>query len=57
MSIENKLELIHDSKEEIRFWSNLLENDKLNKESIELINQALQNAIKVYLHPLHYIKG
>ena len=51
MNFENKIELLSDPKEEIKFWANLLENDKLNKESIELVNQGLQNAIKVYLNP------
>lgn len=55
MNFENKIELLHDPKEEIKFWASLLENDKLNKESIELVNQGLQNAIKVYLNP-YYIK-
>jgi hypothetical protein len=55
MSFENKIELLSDPKEEIKFWANLLENDKLNKESIELVNQGLQNAIKVFLKP-YYIK-
>ena len=55
MNFENKIEPLHDPKEEIKFWANLLENDKLNKESIELVNQGLQNAIKVYLNP-YYIK-
>lgn len=38
---ESKIEPLIDSKEEIKFWANLLENDKLNKESIELVNQGL----------------
>ncbi|STO12795.1 Uncharacterised protein [[Flavobacterium] thermophilum] len=55
MNFENKIETLPDPKEEIKFWANLLENDKLNKESIELVNQGLQNAIKAYLNP-RYIK-
>jgi hypothetical protein len=55
MDFESKIEPLIDSKEEIKFWANLLENDKLNKESIELVNQGLQNAIKAYLNP-RYIK-
>ena len=55
MNFENKIELLPDPKEEIKFWANLLENDKLNKQSIELVNQGLQNAIKAYLNP-RYIK-
>jgi hypothetical protein len=55
MNFENKIELLPDPKEEIKFWANLLENDKLNKESIELVNQGLQNAIKAYLNP-YFIK-
>ena len=55
MNFENKIELLSDPKEEIKFWANLLENEKLNKESIELVNQGLQNAIKMFLKP-YYIK-
>lgn len=56
MNFENKIEPLHDPKEEIKFWASLLENDKLNKESIELVNQGLQNAIKAYLNP-YFIKS
>jgi hypothetical protein len=54
MNFESKIEPIFDYKSEINFWANLLENDKLNKESIELVNQGLQNAIKLYLEPQIY---
>jgi hypothetical protein len=55
MNFESKIEPVFDYKSEIKFWANLLENDKLNKESIELVNQGLQNAIKAYFNP-RYIK-
>jgi hypothetical protein len=54
MNFESKIEPVFDYKSEIKFWANLLENDKLNKESIELVNQGLQNAIKLYLDPQKY---
>lgn len=54
--MEGKLEPLKDYKDDIKFWLDALNNPNLNNSSIDVINEALQQAIIDYMNPKFIIK-
>lgn len=48
----NELEIVRDPLENIKFWFELLNNEKLSHENIRMVNEALYNELQIYLNPL-----
>lgn len=48
----SEFQVVSDPKEDIKFWSNLLNKENLNEVTIKFANKGLQIAIENYLNPI-----